>query len=249
MTRFRLACRVVTRALALAAVVLAATAQSSCAPIRWVAKTTGVISPPTIDFTDAVPQDFELIVKVVDQANPAADYLVTIRRSGRCDYRAEVRTPRRRVNEGQFEVLDNQVQDLWLAVRAAKYGYLDARYPSSGEGPDKELGTQAFSVRASGLEKEVQTYFTRVPELETIRTKVLSLLPPKALVDTGKGDPVAGKSRQIVGDIQTKIFYPADDKRLDAVPADRRQPFGSWQDAMNYDFRPVDGFKPWESEP
>lgn len=243
--------RSIARRGALAALTVAALlgAAPGCQPIRAGLKSIGIIRAPQIELTEQMPQDFELVIKVVDQESPAADYTVWVRRSGKCEYKAEVRKPKRRASDGTFDIYENQVQEVWNLIRQASYADLDDRYPSSGEGPDKALGTQAYSVRVNDLYREVQAVCERVPELEAIRTKVLSFLPAKALADTGRGDPVAGKSKQIVGDILTKIFYPADDKRLEEVPADRRQPFASWQDAVNFEYRPIEGFKPWEQEP
>jgi hypothetical protein len=235
------------RAAALVALALSATAVApGCTFFRSAGRTLGLISAPQLELTESVPPDFELVVKVTDQLDPAADYTIWIRRNGKCDYRAEVRYPRRRVSEGPFEILENQVQDVWDLIRQAAYTGMEERYPDSGEGSDRALGVQAYSVRGNDLHKEVQAHFMRVPELEAVRTLVLSYLPPKALADTGRGDPSVGKSKEIIGDMKTKIFYPADDKRLDDVPMDRRQPFRSWQDALNYDYRPVEGFQPGE---
>lgn len=229
------------------AALIAAFALPGCpAFTNGVLKPLGLVSPPTIEMTEAVPQDFEFRLHIVDQTTPAADYLITVRRSGKCDYRVTTRLPKRRVNEGTFDILDNQVNALWKAAREAQFGTMEERWPSEGEGPDKALGVQAFALRAYDLTKEVRTHFQRVPALEGLRGLVIAMLPETAVRDTGPAPAAVGKSKQIVGDLQTKLFYPADDPRLKDVPADRRQPFPTWYDAVNYGFSPASGFDPWE---
>ena len=214
-------------------------------------KMVGVVRPPKLELPEVAPQDFEFKLHVVDQLDPPADYLITYRRDGKCDFRVTTRTSRRLEANGSFEIPDSQVVALWNALREARYDELDPRYPDDGVGPDKVLGIQAYSVRANDLSKEVQTHCQKVPELEKVRALALSYMPARSPADgaaRGTGTPapdVVGTSRQIVGDVQTKLFYPADDPRLKDVPADRRQPFPSWYDAVNFGFSPAPGFEPW----
>jgi hypothetical protein len=232
------------------AVALAALAVlPGCPAFTNTMKMVGVVRPPQIELPEVAPQDFELKLHVVDQLDPPADYLITYRRDGRCDFRVTMRTSRRLEASGTFEIPDDQVVALWNSLREARYDELDPRYPDDGIGPDKVLGIQAYSVRSNDLSKEVQTHCQRVPELEKVRALALSYLPARTMGGGGApGTPAAapvGTSRQIVGDVQTRIFYPADDPRLKDVPADRRQPFPSWYDAVNFGFSPAPGFEPW----
>lgn len=235
-----------SRVAAAAVLALAGLALPGCPAFNNALKVAGVVRPPKLEITPAVPQDFELKIHVTDQQAPPADYLITYRRSGKCDYRVTTRAPKRSVQEGQFELLENQVMKLWALLGEIDFPSLDDRYPGDGLGPDAMVGIQAYSVRGNDLSKEVQTHFQSVPELETLRTVALSFLPEKAVQGTGTGQTAVGKSTQIVGDVQTRVFYPADDERLKDVPAERRQPFGTWQDAVNFGFSPVQGFRPWE---
>lgn len=234
-----------TRILALALVAFAALLLPGCPAFTSVMKGIGLQGRPALTLTEAVPQDFELVMHVVDQQNPPTDYLVTYRRSGRCDYRVTVRSPKRRVNDGSFEILDAQVNSLWSTAREIGYDTLEDRYPSEGEGRDRDLGVQKFSVRGDDISKEVQAHFTKVPGLEKLRAVALAMMPEKALSDTGKGDTstTSVATQQVIGDLQTKTFYPADDARLKDVPTDRRQPFPSWFDAVNYGYAPAQGVK------
>ena len=233
-----------SRPIAAFVLAFAVLALPGCPAFTSLMKGIGLQSRPTLQLTEAVPQDFELVMHVVDQQSPPADYLVTYRRNGHCDYRVTVRAPRRRTNDGSFEILDGQVTALWNAVREVQYDALADRYPDEGEGRDRDLGVQKFSVRGDEISKEVQAHFTKVAGVEKLRTVALSLLPEKALSDTGKGDTATSiATQQVVGDIQSKTFYPADDPRLKDVPTDRRQPFPTWYDAVNYGFSPASGVK------
>ncbi|MCE9635269.1 MAG: hypothetical protein K8T90_06125 [Planctomycetes bacterium] len=233
-----------SRSLVFALLALAALVLPGCPAFTSVMKGIGLQSRPALVLTEAVPQDFELVMHVMDQQNPPTDYLVTYRRSGRCDYRVTVRSPKRRVNDGSFDILDGQVNSLWATVRAVNYDTLEERYPAEGEGRDRDLGVQKFSVRGDDISKEVQAHFTKVPAIEKLRALALSLMPEKALSDTGKGDVTTSvATQQVIGDMQTKTFYPADDARLKDVPTDRRQPFPTWFDAVNYGYAPAQGVK------
>lgn len=238
------------RAVPVLLLALAAAVLPGCPAFNNAMKFVGIVRPPELRLAEPVPQDFELVVHVRDQLEPAADYLLTFRRSGRCDYRITTRAPKRRESEGQFEIVDTQVVSLWETLRAIRYDELADRYPDGDDtiGPDKNVGIQAFGVRGNDLAKEVQAHFIRVPELEKLRGAAMSLLPEKATRDTGPAPAASGKSKQMVGDAMTKVFYPADDARLKDVPAERRQPFGSWYDAVNFGYSPAPGFKPWERE-
>lgn len=238
MSRMRVVLSVVVLALAAATL-------PGCPAFTGIMKTVGVIGPPELDLSGPVPQDFELRVHATDQASPAVDYLLVYRRSGRCDYHVTFRTGKRRAVDGTFDILEGQVVALYEMARSIGYASIDERIPAEGQGPDTALGVQAYSVAANNMAREVQVHMTTVPELEQLRKLALSYVPPKALADVGAGPPVAGTSRQIIGDLQTKIFYPADDPRLKDVPADRRQPFPTWEDALNFGYAPASGFQPW----
>lgn len=236
---------------AAAAVLVAASALSL--PGCFLVRQMGLVPAPKIEIGEAIARDFELTLVVTDQLQPAADTLVTIRRGGDCNYRVTLRAPQRGESQGRFQITEAQVVTLWNTLRETGYTQLDARYPEDGVGPDKAAGIQAFGVTANDLAKEVQAHFVRVPELERVKAVVMSVLPPSFAKEAGLGAApgapagTAGTSRQIVGDIQSRIFYPADDARLKDVPADRRQPFGSWFDAINFGFSPAPGFRPWEN--
>jgi hypothetical protein len=233
-----------SRLFAIVLVALAAMVLPGCPAFTRVMKGIGLQGRPALTLTEAVPQDFELIMHVVDQQNPPADYVVTYRRSGHCDYHVVVRSPKRRTNDGSFEILDGQVNALWSVVREVQYDTLADRYPGEGEGKDRDLGVQKFSVRGDDISKEVQSHFTKVAGLEKVRTVALSLLPEKALSDTGHGDTATSiATQQVIGDTLTKTFYPANDPRLKDVPTDRRQPFPTWYDAVNFGFSPAQGVK------
>lgn len=214
-----------------------------CPAFTSMMKGVGLQSRDTLVMGEVIADDFELRVNVQGQAEPAADYLLVFRRNGTCDYKVALRAPRRQENQGSFEIFEGDIQALWKTIRDANFAELDRRYPSDGDGPDKALGLQAYSVTSNRNSREVQTSLQRVPELEAIRTKALSLLPAKALAVTGSGDPAVGKSLKIVGDMQTRVFYAEDDPRLASVPPERRQPFPSWYDALNYGFSPAPGFE------
>lgn len=228
------------------ALVVALLALPGCPALTAGCKLIGLCRPPVLELTESVPSDFELIVHVRDQLDPPADYTLTFRRSGQCEYRVVVRAPQRRESSGPFQILENQVIQLHQELRKAGYAEMEPRYPASGEGKDRALGVQAYSVRGNDLQKEVQTHFHAVPGLEKVRTLALSYLPEKVLTQTGAGAPVAAKVTQVMGDVKTRLFYAPEDPRLKDVPSDRRQPFANWQEALNAEFSPAPGFEPWK---
>lgn len=214
-----------------------------CPGFRAMVKPLGFFPPPVLELPETIPQDFQLIVHVTDQQDPPADYTLRFDRSGQGAYEVVVRSPRRTVNSGGFELLENQVTSLYATIRAQSYETLEPRYPSGDdEGRDRKLGVQSYKVRCNSFSKEVIAAFQGVPALEAIRQQALQLIPEKAMVAAGAtpAQP-ASVSRKVIGDARHRVFYWSDDPRVKDVPADVRQPFANYFEAVNYEYRPAPG--------
>ena len=223
----------------LAAALAAAALLPGCPAWTRFCKTIRLCSRDTFTTPDAVPPDFQFVLHGDNLKDPPIDYLLRYDRSGEAEYRVTIREPRRIERTGRFEVMEGQIFKLWEAVKAADYGNLDARYPSSGEGPDTSWGIQRFMVRSEDFPKEVQAHYQQEPALERLRMLAISMLPDSVIEQFRKDVPEGtGTLGVVIGDTETKRFYAPDSPLLKEVPEERRQTFRSWYDALNFGFDP-----------
>jgi len=216
-------------------------AAPSCAVYYEVGKFTGLISPPVFTAKGQMPDDFKVSIDVRDVADPPIDYVYTFGRDGKATYDVTVRSPRRREGEGQFEISEDQITALWRAVATAGFDKLDARYPKSGEGPDKPNGVQKYYVYGKGTEYRVESHFQTNAALDSIRKAVLSVVP-KEIAEGKRAEGAAyaggGAPKEFVADMASKFFHRPDCPKLKDVPAANRQPFPTQWEAVNYGFKP-----------
>jgi hypothetical protein len=231
-------------------VLLAAAALSGagCNVFYTVAKFTGLMSsPPLVVQNREIPQDFKLSVNTTDYANPPTDYTIVVERTGKVTYDVVVRTPRRREQEGTFEINEEQVRSLWKALGDAKFDKLDERYPSSGEGPDKAQGVRIFYVHGDGAERRVEAHYMAVPQLDIVRTAFIAVVP-KDVMEAHDAMVGVNKTGEFVGDTATHIFHLPECPDLKDVPAQRQQRFTSQYDALNYNYQPCPDCSPLKAK-
>jgi len=183
-----------------------------------------------------IPPDFFIGIEVRDVADPPVDYKIDIQRSGKAAYNVTVRQPRRRHAEGEFEVSEDQVVGLWQQLVKMKFGELDNRYPSSGDGTDVRAGAKSFRVVGGGAEMTVETSFQNHEGLEALRSAVVATVPKEFMQARAAGGPDGPKS--FIGDTQTKMFHTPDCPLLKDLPEERRRPLATWYDALDYRFQP-----------
>jgi hypothetical protein len=189
-----------------------------------------------------IPSDFYIGIEVRDVADPPVDYKISIERSGKATYDVTVRQPRRRHAEGEFEVSEDQVVGLWQELVRIKFGGLDQRYPSSGDGPDVRAGAKSFRVVGGGAEMTVDSSFEIHEGLEAIRAAVVATVPKDFMQARAAGGPEGPKS--FIGDTQTKMFHTPDCPLLKDLPDDRRRPLATWYDALDYRLQPCPDCRP-----
>lgn len=214
-----------------------------CRALTTVCRTFGGCSARTQELGDAMAPDFVIVVKVENQLDPPADYLVTIRRNGTGEYRVVRRAPTREESSGRLNVLEGKLQEIWDAVRAADYPSRPDRTPGDGDGPDKSAGIQSFSVNADEFPKQVQLVYSTDAQLAKVRQLVLSTLPAEAFAATSKRD-TGLTSTDVIGDTQTKRFYAPTSPLLKDVPAARRQSFPTYFAAYDFGYQPGADWRP-----
>jgi hypothetical protein len=229
----------------LSLLVLAALAAVLPACNVWygIAKPIGLMSPKKFSARGEIPQDFQFSVDTKDFADPPTDYVIVVERTGKVTYDIVVRSPRRREQSGTFELTEEQVVGLWKSIAAAKFDELDERYPSKGEGKDKDMGVRKWFVRADGVERRVEAHYQTVPAMETVRAAFLAVVPKDVME---AHDAMVGRntSGEFMGDTATKIFHLPDCPALKDVPAQRQQKFTSQYDALNFGFQPCPDCSP-----
>ena len=183
-----------------------------------------------------VPPDFRIGIEARDVADPPVDYKLWIDRSGKATYEVTVRQPRRRHVEGEFEVSDDQVVGLWNKLVEQKFGELEERYPSSGNGTELADGAKSFRVFGNGSEATVETFYESNGALEAIRAAVVATVPKEHMQARVAGVQEGPKS--FVGDAQTRVFHVPDCALLKDVPEDRKRPLSTWYEALDYRFQP-----------
>jgi len=234
---------------ACALILLACLAAPGCAVYYTTFKFLGLISPPAFDVNKELPEDFKLSVDVRDLADPPTDYVLEFDRSGKANYNVTVRSPRRRHQEGQFEITEDQIKTLWKTVAAAKFDVLDSNYPSKGEGDDKARGVQKYYVHAYNTERRVEAHYQANDALESIRKTAVSMVPPEDMKAVAALVGVYGdKPKQFVADMATHLFHLPDCPRLKDVPPANRQAFATQWDAVNYSFQPCPDCQPMKTK-
>jgi hypothetical protein len=226
-------------------VVLAALAAigPGCQVYYGIAKPLGLMSPPKFSVRKEIPQDFVFSVDTRDYSNPPTDYVISMERTGKVTYDVIVRTPHRREQQGTFEITEEQILSIWKAIAAAKFDELKERFPSSGDGPDKQMGVRKWYVRADGVERRVEAHYMVVPEMESIRAAFLAVVP-KDVMDAHDAMVGTNKTGEFVGDTATHLFHLPDCPTLKDVPEQRKQKFASQYDALNYNFQPCPDCSP-----
>jgi hypothetical protein len=232
------------RLLALLAFVLLAAALPACQGITDVGKFVGLVRPPRFVLPPNMPEDFQVVISVHDRVDPSIDYDVSYDRSGRVSYTVLSRAPRRQQISGDLEITENQVITLWKAVVAAKFDQIDARYPTSGDGKDKGAGIQRIFVKADGLDRTVETRFQKQAVVDTLRLQALELLPREVVTGASRVGAGDAQPREFIGDVATRLFHTPDCALLKDVPAQRRQPFATHWDALNFNFEPCRECRP-----
>ena len=216
-----------------------------CTFYNNVGKFTGLISAPTLSTQREMPPDFKMGVSARDLANPPTDFIYTFERSGKATYDVTVRSPRRRHQDGEFEITEDQVVGLWKAVQESRFDELDARYPSSGDGTDKTEGVQTFYVSADGAEWKVESRYVANPTLRKLREAALSVVR-KDIQDADGAD--SARPKEFIADAATHLFHLPDCAQLKDVPAQQRQPFATPFDALNFNFKPCPECRPMKTK-
>lgn len=233
-----------SRMLLVAPLLLAAAASlGGCRAITVVCRAFGGCEARTQELGDVMAPDFSIVVKVENQMDPPADYLVTLRRDGTGEYRVVRRAPTREESSGKVHVLEGKLQQIWDAVRAAEYHMRPERTPDEGDGVDKAVGIQSFSVNANEFPKQVQLVYSADPALAKIRQLVLSTLPAEVFAATSKKNDALA-STEVIGDTQTKRFYAPSSPLLKDVPANRRQSFPTYFAAYDFGYQPGPDWRP-----
>ncbi len=227
--------------LALAVVLLAA---PGCPAFTRLCKAVYICPTPEFELPEKIPPDFHLAIRVRDQQDPPADYQLQFDRTGKVRYEVTLRAPRRRQQQGEIEITEDQVLSLWKAVSSVRFDELSERYPDDGDGKDRKAGAQRYYVVADGMDKAVEAVFERPAELETIRKAALAVLPQSVLLAEGGPEAPADSPDQFVGDTADHKFHLPTCPLLEKVPSDRRQPFGSKYDAINFGFDPCTECRP-----
>ena len=182
--------------------------------------------------------DFAIVVKVEGQAEPAADYTVTLRRDGTGEFSVTRRASSHSTTTGKLSVLEGKLQQIWDAIAAAEYPSLPDRFPDEGDGPEKAAGIQRFNVHVNDFPKEVQLVFVTDERLTKIRRLVESTLPEKVFSQVSQARPDMTSSLQVIGDTLTKRFYAPESPALKEVPANRRQAFPTYFAALDFGYQP-----------
>jgi hypothetical protein len=223
----------------LLAAALAATALlPGCPSATWACKTLGLCSRDRLEEPPAtIPPDFEFVLKVDNQVQPPIDYLLKIDRSGKGTYKVVWREPRREVLEGDFEIVESRMTRLWDLIREIRYPELETRYPDSGEGKDRGGGIARFMVKYLDFPQEVQCWYVQQPDLEKLRMLAISYVPETVIQRVTRDTPTS-TTGQVIGDVQTRMFYAPGSPLLKDVPENRRQVFPNWYEALNYGYQP-----------
>ena len=209
-----------------------------CRVMTLACRTIGVCSAGEQHLGPVMATDFVIVVKVESQAEPAADYIVTLRRDGTGEYKVTRRAPTRSETSGKLSVLEGKLQQIWDAVAAAEYPTLPDRFPEEGDGPNKAAGIQSFNVNANEFPKEVQLVYATDERLTKIRRLVESTLPEKVFSQVSQARTDTTSSLQVVGDTLTKRFYAPESPALKEVPANRRQAFPTYFAALDFGYQP-----------
>jgi hypothetical protein len=183
-----------------------------------------------------VPPDFRIGIEARDVAEPPVDYKLWIDRSGKATYDVTVRQPRRRHVQGEFEVSDDQVVGLWNELVRLKFGELEDRYPSSGNGTELAAGAKSFYVFGNGTEATVETHYQSNEALEAIRAAVVATVPKEHM--QARVANVQEGPKSFVGDPQTRLFHTPDCPLLKDLPEERKRPLATWYEAVDYRFQP-----------
>jgi hypothetical protein len=190
-----------------------------------------------------IPPDFQIGIVVKDLADPPIDYKLAIERSGKGTYEVTVRQPRRRHVEGDFEVSEDQVVGIWEKLVKLKFGSLDDRYPSSGNGNDIAAGTNSVRVFAGGAEMTVETSYQVNETIDAVRAAVIGAFPPETMKAL-RSMELDGGPKRFVGDTQTKLVHTPDCPALKELPEERRRPLASWYEAMDFRYQPCPDCRP-----
>lgn len=223
-----------------------ALAAPGCNLFYSVAKGTGLVSPPKFSARGEIPSDFRLGIEARGVADPPIDYLFAFERSGKTDYTVTVRSPRRREASGTFEVTESQIVGLWKAVVASKFDELAKRYPEAGDGRDTRRGVRVFYVLADGVDHRVESVYQAHPALDALNAAVLDIVPKEVLsarAAAGSGDA----PREYLADTATMLFHVPTCPQLKEVPAQRRQPFATWYEAVDFQFKPCPECRPTQT--
>ena len=215
-----------------------------CTAATSLGKLTGIISAPRFEIGAQIPPDFQLAIDVRDGMEPSTDYQFDFDRSGKVGYVVVVRTPRRKEQEGTFEVTEEQVQSLWKALTEARFDEIEERYPAAGIGQDVKRGVQKFYVRADGTERRVEAHFQAVAALDRVRTAALAIVPPDVLKASGAPGSPKERPKEFIVDPATRRIHLPDCVKLKDVPAEKRQPFSSFLNALDYGNEPCPECRP-----
>lgn len=189
-----------------------------------------------------IPPDFFIGIEVHDVADPPIDFKLSVDRSGKGTYDVTVRQPRRRHAEGELEVSEDQVVGIWNELVKRKFGELDLRFPSSGDGQDTPAGATRIRLSAGGAEMTVQTFYERNEAVEAVRAVIAGAFPKEVIEAQARRTEVGPKS--FVGDTQTKLFHTPDCPALKDLPEERRRPLATWYDALDFRFQPCPECRP-----
>lgn len=209
-----------------------------CPATRNFTRWTGLSSPPELVLGPNMPEDFRFVVSVRDRDDPPMDFEIEFTRQGKVTYDVTWRVPKRETTEGEFEISEGAIRDLYEALRTADYTEYDDEYLGGNETHSK-WGVQRYYVYADGAEKRVWIEHMEPPaKLEPVLAKARGLVPESVMKGLGLIEEREAPEH-FVGDSLTLKLYPSDAKELEDIPPERRVIFQDYFQALNHRYDPV----------
>lgn len=223
--------------IALAGVLLAL---PGCPAFTNLLKVTGLKQPKAFELPDNIPPDFKFSVHVRAQPAPSPEYLIKFdRESNDLTYRVTVPGSTPKITEGKRGLYENEIIDLYDALRSGGYVEMETSFPEAGE-KGKVHGMQDYYVLSDRAEKHVWLHYAVPPDgLEGVRRMAVSLVPKRAWTGKGPSDPDA-EPEHYVGDTMNRTFLPSDHPDAKKIPAERRIIFATKWQALDHGYTPAD---------
>ena len=186
------------------------------------------------------PGDFA--VKMIARAypSPAPDLQIRIWGNGSASYAIVFKAPNPGDAQGQFTVEPAQLDAIYAAVVEANFFKLDEEYIADPPMPGR--GVDILVISAGGYTHEVRTEYSRVDEVEKVRSAILAALPPEAYA----GGSIHRAGQKYIGNRATKLFYPSGTEEAENVPEAQRVEFATPYAALDAGYSPASAGNPFE---